>query len=117
MMLTSPGLAHETNLTGEDHVLDEPKAGSQIRMFTVHAIEVDLVYNRFGLHQPNATVYVLEEDLEEAREASGKIPCGNSVVQQDRPFCDEPPKNKQADDVDTRVLPTAGDPRQRGRHH
>lgn len=44
MMLTSPGLNHEANLTGEDCVPDEPKAGSQIRTFTVHALEVDLVH-------------------------------------------------------------------------
>jgi len=27
------------------------------RRFTIHAIEVDIVYNRFGLHQPNGVMY------------------------------------------------------------
>ncbi|WP_265110833.1 multicopper oxidase domain-containing protein [Halosolutus halophilus] len=45
-----------------------------VRTYTVHAIEVDIVYNRFDLHQPNGAMYVLEENLEEAREASGKTP-------------------------------------------
>jgi len=44
------------------------------RRFTIHAIEVDIVYNRFGLHQPNGVMYVLDENLDAVREASGETP-------------------------------------------
>jgi len=37
------------------------------RRFTIHAIEVDIVYNRFGLHQPNGVMYVLDENLDAVR--------------------------------------------------
>ncbi len=57
-----------------DSVPDEPKKGGQVRKFTVHAICVDIPYNRFGLHQPEGVMYVLEEDLEAARKASGTFP-------------------------------------------
>ncbi|MFB9809072.1 multicopper oxidase domain-containing protein [Haladaptatus pallidirubidus] len=55
-------------------VPDEPTNGGKVRQFTVHAISTDIVYNKYGLHQPNAAMYVLEENLEEARKASGKVP-------------------------------------------
>ncbi|MCL7417237.1 MAG: multicopper oxidase domain-containing protein, partial [Halalkalicoccus sp.] len=92
-----------TNM-GEKAVPDEPAADAQVRSFTVHATEIDLVYNRYGLHQPNAAIYVLEQDEEMVREASGKIPCGNNVHDLEDPFCEEIPDEKRADDVETRVL-------------
>ncbi|WP_408957762.1 multicopper oxidase domain-containing protein [Natrinema sp. 74] len=52
----------------------EPAPGGQVRKFTVHAIEVDVVYNAFGLHQPKTAIYVLEENLVEALAASGVTP-------------------------------------------
>ncbi len=42
--------------------------------FDVHAVDVDIVYNKFGLHQPNGAMYVLEEDLQAVRDASGETP-------------------------------------------
>lgn len=105
LLLQNPGVAAMGEKgRGDEEVPDEPKHGGKVRHFEVHAIEVDLVYNRYGLHQPNAAIYVLKEDLEEAREASGKIPCENNVVMEDSPFCDEVPDDKRADDVDTKVL-------------
>ncbi|MEF8843137.1 MAG: multicopper oxidase domain-containing protein [Haloarculaceae archaeon] len=44
----------------------------EVRTFTVHAVEVDVVMNRFDLHVPNGAMYVLEEDLDAVREASGE---------------------------------------------
>ncbi|RRJ29490.1 multicopper oxidase domain-containing protein [Halocatena pleomorpha] len=55
-------------------VPDEPAKNGKVRTFTVHAISVDIPYNRFGLHQPKGVMYVLDEDLEAAREASGTFP-------------------------------------------
>ncbi|WP_143423338.1 multicopper oxidase domain-containing protein [Halegenticoccus soli] len=46
----------------------------EVREFTIHAIPVDIVYNKYGLHQPPGAMYVLEENLEEARRASGVVP-------------------------------------------
>lgn len=37
------------------------------KTFTIHAIEADIVLNRFGLHVPNGAMYVLEENLETVR--------------------------------------------------
>ncbi|XVH32387.1 multicopper oxidase domain-containing protein [Haloferacaceae archaeon DSL9] len=53
---------------------DEADHKPRVRHFEVHAIEVDIVYNRFGLHQPNGVMYVLEENIDAVREASGEIP-------------------------------------------
>ncbi|WP_254537378.1 multicopper oxidase domain-containing protein [Halomarina litorea] len=47
---------------------------SDVRSFDVHAVEVDIVYNAFDLHQPNGAMYVLEENLDAVREASGVTP-------------------------------------------
>ncbi len=58
----------------ERHVPDEPKKDGKVRKFTVHAIEVDIPYNQFGLHQPKGAMYVLDEDLKAARKASGTFP-------------------------------------------
>lgn len=55
-------------------VPDEPDQGGQVRHFDVHAIDVDIVYNAAGQHQPNGVMYVLEENREAARRASGCTP-------------------------------------------
>ncbi|QLG60504.1 multicopper oxidase domain-containing protein [Halorarum salinum] len=108
-LAASAGLANGTAIAAENglagDVPEEPEDG-QVRHFEVHAIEVDLVYNRFGLHQPNAAILVLKEDLKEAKRLSGKVPCANSVVLQDEQeeaFCEDIPKKLRADG-DTRVL-------------
>ncbi|KYH24333.1 multicopper oxidase [Halalkalicoccus paucihalophilus] len=53
---------------------DEPTKGGKVRHFDVHAVEVDIVYNAFGVHQPNGAMYVLKENKEAVRKASGEIP-------------------------------------------
>lgn len=78
-MLAAAGCMGE-DVTGEDlrerelPSSGEPAPGGQTRQFTVHAIEADVVYNAFGLHQPKAAIYVLEENLVEALAASGVTP-------------------------------------------
>jgi len=47
------------------------QTNSRTRHFTIHAVEVDIVLNAFGLHVPNGVMYVLEENLQAVREASG----------------------------------------------
>ncbi|RBI61461.1 hypothetical protein DMJ13_12145 [halophilic archaeon] len=89
-------------------VPDEPDDGCEVRRFDVHAIDVDIVYNRYGLHQPVGVMYALEEDLDEIRDVSGKVPCGNNVVFEDDErdegsFCDDVPEEKQTD-CDTRLI-------------
>ncbi|WP_303657489.1 multicopper oxidase domain-containing protein [Halomarina pelagica] len=93
-LLGGAGMGGANLLDGDNQgtVPDEPDDGGEVRHFTVHAVEVDLVYNRYGLHQPNAAVYVLEENLAEACAASGEVPCGNNVVLEDSPFCDDLPE-------------------------
>ncbi|WP_101295026.1 multicopper oxidase domain-containing protein [Halegenticoccus soli] len=92
-LLANAGINPNEPFTEHGEVPDEPDEGGRVRHFTVHAIEVDLVFNRYGLHQPNAAVYVLEENLDEARAASGVVPCGNRLVD-DGPFCDDRPKRR-----------------------
>ncbi|WP_440770626.1 multicopper oxidase domain-containing protein [Natronorubrum sp. DTA28] len=79
------GLMAAAGCLGQDSASDddtvditdgEPAPDGQVRQYTVHAIEADVVYNAFGLHQPNAAIYVLEENLEEALVASGVTPDG-----------------------------------------
>ena len=41
--------------------------GSEVREFTIHAIEADVVMNRFGLHVPGGAMYVLDEHLDAVR--------------------------------------------------
>ncbi|WP_336024361.1 multicopper oxidase domain-containing protein [Halobellus salinisoli] len=55
----------------------------QVRNFTVHAIDVDIPYNTFGLHQPNGAMYVLEENIEAVRAAEGSYeePADVSVIE------------------------------------
>lgn len=52
-------------------VPDTPDEGGRVREFTVHAIDVDIVLNAFGQHQPNGVMYVLDENLDAARRVSG----------------------------------------------
>ncbi|MBX0293911.1 multicopper oxidase domain-containing protein [Haloarcula nitratireducens] len=91
-----------------DHVPDEPDGGGKVRHFDVHAIDVDIVYNRYGLHQPVGVMYALKEDVDEIRELSGKVPCDQRVVFDDddeaeESFCDDIPDGKKADG-DTRLI-------------
>jgi len=51
---------------------DDPEG--QTRTYTVHAISPEIVYNAFGLNQPKAAIYVLEENLVDALAASGVTP-------------------------------------------
>ncbi len=83
-------------------VPDEPADGGQVREFDVHAIDVDIVYNRYGLHQPVGTMYALEEDLSAIRELSGSTPSGLNAV-----FEDADPEPFAGDDgatADTRLI-------------
>ncbi|WP_249038756.1 multicopper oxidase domain-containing protein [Haloterrigena salifodinae] len=79
-MLATAGCFGENSATGEDETTGmspgdgEPAPGGQVRQYTVHAIEADIVYDAFGLHQPKAAIYVLEENLVEALAASGVTP-------------------------------------------
>ncbi|ADB62010.1 conserved hypothetical protein [Haloterrigena turkmenica DSM 5511] len=80
-MLATAGCFGEQSATGGNGETTEmvpgdgePAPGGQVRQFTVHAIEADVVYNAFGLHQPKAALYVLEENLVEALAASGAPP-------------------------------------------
>ncbi|QLG63860.1 multicopper oxidase domain-containing protein [Halorarum salinum] len=108
-LATTAGLASGHANAGEDDragdVPEEPEDG-QVRHFEVHAIDVDIVFNRYGLHQPVGVMYALKEDLKEIRDLSGKVPCGNNVVFEDEDedcFCDDIPEKLRADG-DTRVL-------------
>lgn len=77
-MLAAAGCFEGDSLSDGDKTeklpADEPAPDGQVRQFTVHAIEADVVYNAFDLHQPKAAVYVLEENLVEALAASGVTP-------------------------------------------
>ncbi len=53
---------------------DDLSEATPDRRFTIHAVNVDIVYNRFGLHQPTGAMYVLEENRDAVLEASGDIP-------------------------------------------
>ncbi|WP_435345939.1 multicopper oxidase domain-containing protein [Haloarchaeobius sp. HRN-SO-5] len=71
---TLPNGAFADSGQGTTQVPNEPDENGQVREYTVHAIEVDIPFNQFGLHQPKGTMYVLEEDLDAANEASGTLP-------------------------------------------
>ena len=40
-----------------------PKTGN-VRTFHIKAIQIPIVYNRYGDYDPNGLLYVLEEDAE-----------------------------------------------------
>ncbi|MFD1585809.1 multicopper oxidase domain-containing protein [Halorientalis brevis] len=90
----------EEALAGCDETVpDEPTNGGKVCHFEVHAIDVDIVYNRYGLHQPVGVMYALKDDLDRIREVSGKRPCGNNVVFEDEDaafFCDDVPDDELA---------------------
>ncbi|KYH24612.1 multicopper oxidase [Halalkalicoccus paucihalophilus] len=65
------------NVDLDEMVPETPDEGGKVRHFDVHAINVDIVYNAFGQHQPNGVMYVLEENLKAARRASGCAPGGD----------------------------------------
>ncbi|SEO51848.1 Multicopper oxidase [Halogranum amylolyticum] len=105
------GLPTSTDGSGElsaneESVPEEPDEGGEVRHFDVHAIDVDIVYNRYGLHQPIGVMYALEDDLDEINKLSGKVPCGNNTVFEDEDaevFCEDIPEEKRADG-DTRLI-------------
>ena len=74
MLASSGALIGGGAAAGFGQIPDEPTEGGQVRQYDVHAINVDIVYNAFGQHQPNGVMYVLEESLDAARRASGCIP-------------------------------------------
>lgn len=76
------------------------------RRFTIHAIEVDIVYNRFGLHQPNGVMYVLDENLDAVREASGETPDDAFSLVENETASAEQRGNPNEDDgeVDTSLI-------------
>lgn len=59
------GGGHTSTETVENVELDAPRSDSVCpadaprREFTVHAIQVDIVYNAYGQHDPNGAIYVL----------------------------------------------------------
>jgi hypothetical protein len=100
--------AAATEEVGAKEVPEEPDKGGQVRHFDVHAIDVDIVYNRYGIHQPVGVMYALEDDRKEIKKLSGKRPCGNTVVfedddEDDEFFCEDIPDDERADG-DTRVI-------------
>lgn len=48
------------------------KYRSPDRTFTVHAVQKDTFYSNYGLQNPQNTMYVLEEDLADVKEAAGQ---------------------------------------------
>lgn len=43
-----------------------PKTGN-VRIFHIEALQIPIVYNRYGDYDPNGLLYVLEEDAERIR--------------------------------------------------
>jgi hypothetical protein len=73
MLPISTPLLNNEQVREGSNLAERPRNG-RTRQFTIHAIEVDIVYNRFGLHQPDGVMYVLDENLDAVREASGVTP-------------------------------------------
>ena len=48
--------------------------GAPVRSFNIAAIQVDMVYNKFGDHDPNAKIYALSEDVDKIRAAIAENP-------------------------------------------
>jgi manganese oxidase len=48
--------------------------GAPVRNFNITAIQVDMVYNKFGDHDPKAIIYALKEDVEKIRAAIAENP-------------------------------------------
>ncbi len=62
----------------DEIVPERPDKGGKVRHFDVHGIDVDIVYNTAGQHQPNGVMYVLKENKDAACEASGCTPGGDT---------------------------------------
>ncbi|WP_052342535.1 multicopper oxidase domain-containing protein [Bacillus sp. EB01] len=56
---------NETNICGK---------GERIRHFTIEAIEINMVFNKFGDYDPDAKIYALQEEVEKIREAIAENP-------------------------------------------
>ncbi|QLG47768.1 multicopper oxidase domain-containing protein [Natrinema halophilum] len=65
------------------------RSNGTTRTYSIHAVRLDIVYNRYGLHQPNGAAYVLESDLEDVRGASGKTPDDGFALIEDENATDE----------------------------
>lgn len=52
-----------------------PKTGN-VRVFHIEAIQIPIVYNRYGDYDPNGLLYVLEEDAERKIR---QLPCGRHI--------------------------------------
>ena len=50
------------------------KKGVPVRKFNIEAIQIDIVYNNFGDHDPNAKMYALEEDVDNILESIEENP-------------------------------------------
>lgn len=51
------------------HLNNQCSKNAPVRKFDVSAINVDMVYNKFGDHQPAAKMYALEEDVTKIQQA------------------------------------------------
>ncbi|HJT84770.1 MAG TPA: multicopper oxidase domain-containing protein, partial [Nitrososphaeraceae archaeon] len=61
-----------------DACLDGKKIPKEfLSTFNVHAIEVDIVYNAFGFHDPDGRMYVLEEDKDKVLQKVAQNPGKN----------------------------------------
>ena len=45
---------------------------NKTRCFHIRAIQIPIVYNKYGDHDPNGLMYVLEEDAERIQEEARK---------------------------------------------
>ena len=74
--IKSSGVLASTAAMGSAGVdsAEASSTSSGTRKFTVHALPVDIVHDRFGLHRPEGAMYVLDENLPEAKQASGVAP-------------------------------------------
>lgn len=43
---------------------------NKVRTFDIEAIQIPIVYNRYGDHDPNGLLYVLSEDVKRVREGA-----------------------------------------------
>ena len=50
------------------------KKGSPVRKFNIEAIQINMVYNNFGDHDPNAKIYALKEDVDKIRKSIAENP-------------------------------------------
>jgi manganese oxidase len=62
------------SLTSLDMPNEKCLKGAPIRNFNIASIQVDVVYNKFGDHDPKAKIYALQEDVEKIRQAITENP-------------------------------------------